>query len=139
MFLYTVLTALAGVVVGILLTTCGKKMEDVTYGKLDRAGRITNIVLIPVYGFLSPFYMFIGMICRPAYDGLQGLLGWIVSVVIASATLLCGLGLGTSVALRKKGRSKLSFAVQFLGMVGMALSGILFAVFYGNLLDTLNG
>ena len=63
MFLYTVLTALVGVVAGILLATRTKKVEGVIYGKLDKAGRITNIVMIPVYLFLSPFCMFIGMIC----------------------------------------------------------------------------
>ena len=139
MFLYTVLAALAGVVGGILLATRAKKAGDVTYGRLDRLGRITNIALIPVYGVLAPFYMFIGMICRPAYGGFLGILGWFISVVIASATLFCGLGLGASTAWRKKGKSKLSFAAQFLGLVAIALSSILFAVFYGNLLETLNG
>ena len=138
MFLYTVLTALVGVVAGILLATRTKKAEGVIYGKSDKAGRITNIVMIPVYLFLSPFCMFIGMICNPAYDGFRGFLGWVVSVVIASATLFCGLGLGASVALRKKGRSKLSFAAQFLGVVSIAIACALFMIFYGNLLKPLN-
>ena len=138
MFLYTVLTALVGVVAGILLATRTKKAEGVTYGKPDKAGRITNIVMIPVYMFLSPFCMFIGMICNPAYDGFRGFWGWVVSVVIASATLFCGLGLGASVALRKKGRSKLSFAAQFLGVVSIAIACALFMIFYGNLLKPLN-
>lgn len=108
------------------------------YGKLDKAGRITNILLIPVYVCLLPLCLFLGMIASPRYDGFLGILGWIVSVVMASATLFCGTGLGLSVALRKKGRSKLSFAVQFAGMGGIGLTVILFFLFYGNLLRPLN-
>ena len=46
----------------------------------------------------------------------------------------CGIGLGLSVAFRKKGRSKLSFSVQFLGIAVIGLTVILFFLFYGNLL-----
>ena len=82
--------------------------------------------------------MFIGMICSPARDGFMGVVGWIVSILIASATMLCGLGLGASVALRKKGKGRMSFAIQFLGVVAMILAAVLFAVCYGSLLETLN-
>jgi uncharacterized membrane-anchored protein YitT (DUF2179 family) len=61
---------------------------------LDKAGRITNILLIPVYLCLSPLYLFLGMIANPRYEGFLGVLGWIVSVVMASAALFCGVGLG---------------------------------------------
>lgn len=108
------------------------------YGKLDKAGRITNILLIPVYVCLAPLYLFLGMISRPDHDGFLGLLGWIVSIIIASASLSCGLGLGFSVALRKKGRSNLSFALQFAGLAGIGLTVGLFLLFYGNLLRPLN-
>jgi hypothetical protein len=43
-----------------------------------------------------------------------------------------------SVDLRKQGRSKLSFAVQFVGVTGMILAGVLFATLYCGLLQTLN-
>ena len=108
------------------------------YTKLDKAGRITNIVLIPVYAALSLYCMALGFFCNPAYDGLLGILGWIVSVIIASAPLFCFVGLGLSAALRKKGKSKPSFAVQFVGFAGGALSVVLFLLFYGNLLKSLN-
>ena len=57
---------------------------------------------------------------------------------MASAALFCGIGLGLSVAFRKKGRSKLSFAVQFAGIGGISLTVLLFFTFYGNLLRPLN-
>ena len=138
MYLYTCIEAGVAVVLGILIAAFSKKAEGVTYGKLDKAGRITNILLIPVYLCLSPLYLFLGMIASPRYDGFLGVLGWIVAVIIASAALFCGLGLGFSVALRKKGRSKLSFAVQFAGIVGIALNLALSFIFYGNLLRSLN-
>ena len=138
MYLYTVTEAAIGVIAGILLAACTKKAEGVTYGKLDKAGRITNILLIPLYLLFSPLYLFFGMISSPKQDGFLGILGWIVSILIASAALICGLGLGLSVALRKKGRSKLSFAVQFAGVIGIGLSLGLYMLFAGNLLKYLN-
>ena len=138
MFLYTVIEAIVGIVAGILLAVGTKKKEGGVYGKLDRAGKITNIVLIPVYACLSPLCLFLGMIFRPNHDGFLGIIGWIVSIIGASAVLFCGLGLGSSVALRKKGKSKLSFAAQFAGAVGIALTLLIFFCFYGNLLKPLN-
>ncbi len=138
MFLYTTIEAIVAVVAGILIAVCTKKADGVEYGKLDKAGRITNILLIPVYLCLLPLCLFLGMIANPSYDGFLGILGWIVSIIMASATLFCGLGLGLSAAFRKKGRSKLSFIVQFAGFGGIALTLILYFVFYGNLLKPIN-
>ena len=138
MFLYTVMEAVVGIVAYILLAVCTKKAEGVVYGKLDKTGRITNIILIPVYLCLSPVYLFFGMISTPKHGGFFGILGWIVSIVIASAALFCGLGLGFSAALRKKGRSKLSFAVQFAGIAAIGLAVGMYCLFAGNLLSNLN-
>ena len=138
MFLYTVLEAVAAIILGIILAVRTQKAEHVTYGKLDKAGRITNILLTFVYVCFAPMYLFLGMISTAAYDGFLGMVGWIVSVVIASAGLFCGLGLGLSVAFRKQGRSKLSFAVQFLGILGIGLTVLLYSLFAGNLVESLN-
>lgn len=138
MFLYTVLEAIIGIAAGIFLALGTKKADGVTYTKLDKAGRITNILLIPVYLCPAPLYLFLGMIASPAHEGFLGFLGWVVSIVMASAALFCGLGLGFSAALRKKGKSKLSFAVQFAGLLGIGLTLALFFLFYGNLLSSLN-
>ena len=138
MFLYTTIEAIVAVVAGILIAMCTKRADGVRYDRLDKAGLITNILLIPVYLCLSPLYLFLGMIANPRYEGFLGVLGWIVSVIMASAALFCGVGLGLSVAFRKKGKSKLSFAVQFVGVGGIAITLILFFLFYGNLLRPLN-
>lgn len=138
MYLYTVIEAAVAVVAGLLLAVCTKKAEGVVYGKLDKLGRVTNILLLLLFLGFSYVYLLLGMIARPRYDGFLGILGWIVAVIMASAALFCGIGLGLSVAFRKKGRSKLSFAVQFAGIGGIALTFILFFLFYGNLLKPLN-
>ena len=138
MYLYTAITAVIGLIAGILLAACTKKAESVVYGKLDKAGRITNIVLIPVYIVLSLVYIAISIFTSPAHDGFLGVLSWLVCAIIAVAPASCGLGLGLSASMRKKGNSKLSFIVQFAGFAGCALSIILFVTLYGNLLDTLN-
>ena len=138
MFLYTSIEAIVAVVAGILIAACTKRADGVTYGKLDKVGRVTNILLLLIYVGFSYVYLFLGMIAHPRYDGFPGILGWVVSIIMASAALFCGIGLGLSVAFRKKGKSKLSFAVQFAGVGGIALTFVLFFLFYGNLLRPLN-
>jgi hypothetical protein len=138
MFFYVVIEAIVGVVLGIILATRTKKVDGVVYGKLDRIGRITNILLAIVYAIASPFYLFLGMISEPDGEGVLIILGVIVSVIAASASLFCSLGLGFSVALRKKGKSGLSFAAQFAGIAGIALMVLLYMAFVGSLISPLN-
>ena len=138
MFIYIVIEGIVGLIAGLLLAVCTKKADGVVYGKLDKVGRVTNILLIPVYACLSPLYLGLGLFSYPNHDGFLGILGWIVTIINASATLFCCLGLGASVALRKKGKSKLSFAVQFAGVVGIALTVGMYCLFAGNLLSSLN-
>lgn len=138
MFLYTAIGAIAAMIAGLWIAVRTKKAEGVIYGKLDNAGRIINVLLLLIYVGLAPVYLFLGMISSPEHNGLLGILGWIVSIINASASLFCGLGLGFSVALRKKGKSKLSFAVQFAGIVGIGLTVGMYCLFAGNLLSPLN-
>ena len=139
MFLYVILAAIAGIASGILIAKCTKRADGAEYGKLDRAGRITNVVLTAAYACFAPFYMFLGMISEGGYkSGFLGVLGWVIAIIIGSAALFCGLGLGASVAFRKKGKSKLSFAIQFAGVVAIALSFVLYALFVGVLICPLN-
>ena len=121
MYLYAAFAAIVGMIAGIILAVRAKKAEGVVYGKLDKVGRITNILLIPVYFVLALFCIAISMFSVPDYDGFLGILGWIVCIIIASAPAASGLGLGFSASLRKKGKSKQSFAVQFAGVIAMAL------------------
>ena len=138
MILYVLLEAFVGVLAGILIAAYTERSRDVVYGKLDRAGQIVNIFLIPIYAIAAPFCMVIGVISEAAEDGFLGVIGWILAVICASAVLFCGLGLGCSVALRKKGKSRLSFAVQFAGIVGILLTFSIYALFAGSLLSSLN-
>ena len=120
------------------LTFFSKRGENVVYGRLDKLGIFTNILLTLVYIVLSPLYLFLGSISNPAYDGILGAVGWIISTIMASAPLFCGVGIGLSVAWRKKGRSKQSFLVQFAGFVGIGITLLGFFAFTGNLLKYLN-
>ena len=138
MYLFAALASIVALIVGIIIASRTKKADGVIYTKLDKAGVITNILLIPIYIGLSLFSIAISLFTAPGYDGLLGILGWIICIIIASAPLSCGLGLGFSASLRKKGKSKLSFIIQFAGVVGSALSIILFMLCYDNLLSSLN-
>ena len=73
MYLYTALTTIIGLVAGIFLAVRTKKADGVVYGKLDKAGRITNIVLIPGYIALSLVYIGISIFTAPAHDGFLGI------------------------------------------------------------------
>ena len=138
MFLYVVLEALVGIIAGLLLAIRTKKDVNVSYTALDKFGGFTNILLLIAYICASPIYLFIGMICTPAQDGVMGIIGWIISIVCASSALSCFLGLGLSVRLRKKGKGGRSFAVQFAGLINIVLTVVLYMIFEGNLLKTLN-
>ena len=136
--IYTIITAVAGLVGGILLAARTKKSPDVTYGKLDKISRITNILTILLYLRFATLTLGIGVISEPAYEGILGLIGWLVSFVIAAPNLTCGIGLGLSVALRKRGESKVGFLVQFIGAVSIGFSVLLYLIFAGNLISSLN-
>ena len=138
MYIYAGIAAIVAVVAGIRIASRAKKAEGVVYGRLDKAGRITNILLIPVYALLTLFFLALSLFLYPEYDGFLGILGWIVATIIASVPLYCGFALSASVVLRKKGKSRQSFAVQFAGFAGAAIALLLFDVFYGNLLSSLN-
>lgn len=138
MFLYTVAEAVVAVIVFVYLSLRTKKSPDTVYTKLDKLGILTNILLLIVYICLSPLYLFLGMISTPHYSGFLGVIGWVVSIITASAALPCGIGLGYSVDLRKKGKSKQSFIIQFAGLIGIGLTVLLYCVFAGNLISPLN-
>lgn len=105
MFLYTTIEAIVAIIAGILIAVCTKKADGVTYDKLDKIGRVTNILLLLLYVGFSYVYLFLGMVANPRYDGFLGILGWVVSIIMASAALFCGIGLGLSVAFCKKARA----------------------------------
>ena len=134
MYIYFALLALVGLIAGIVIAARSKKTEGVVYGKLDKAGIVTNILLIPIYAIVTIFCFFIVMLGYfPEGEGILGVLSWTVAFIGATGPVLCGLGLGSSVALRKKGKSKKSFLVQFAGVVGLGIT-ISILVLLGDLL-----
>ena len=138
MLIYIILCIIAGILSFILLGTLTKKVDGLVYNSLDKAGEITNVILTVAYVLISPLYLFLGLISYPNCEGFLGVFGWIISFLNASTALFCGLGLGLSVAWRKKGKSKKSFIIQFLGLIAIAFTVISYCVFVGNLLQTLN-
>ena len=127
MVIYLIAEAIVGLVGGILLALLTKKADGVVYNKLDKVGIVTNILLIPIYLYFSPLALGLGLFSYPEHEsGILAVPGWILTIIIASAMLVCGLGLGASVALRKKGKSKESFIVQFAGAVSIGLTVLLY-------------
>ena len=139
MYLYFALAALIGFVAGVAMAVRSKKAEGVVYGKLDKAAKITNVLLIPLYVIASIFCLFIVMLGYiPDGEGVWGIVAWIVATIGATGPVLCGLGLGASVVLRKKGKSKLGFLAQFAGVAGLGITILFFVLFCGNLFGSFN-
>ena len=139
MYIYFILAAIAGLIAGIVIAARSKKSDGVVYGTLDKVGIITNILLIPAYAIVSFFCLFIVMLGYiPDGEGILAVVAWILAIVGATGSAFCGLGLGASVALRKKGKSKLSFWAQFAGLAGLAVTILFFVLFCGNLFGSLN-
>ena len=139
MFLYFYLSTIVGLIAGIVIAVRSKKAEGVVYGTLDKFGKITNIFLIPIYFIFSIFCSAIVLFGYfPEGEGILELVAWILAFIGATGPVLCGLGLGASAALRKKGKSTLSFLVQFAGVAGLALTFLFFVLFGGNLFGSLN-
>ena len=139
MEIYVIVEAIVGLIAGILLAVCTKKAEGVVYGRLDKIGQITNLLLLFFYVFFAYAYMFIGMISWPVSGGgILSVLAWIVAIISGSAALFASLGLGFSVALRKRGKSVLSFVLQFAGVLGILLTFGLYCLFCGSLLVPFN-
>ena len=114
MFYYYTFAAIAGLVAGIVISARSKKTEGVTYGTLDKVGIATNILLIPIYIIIATFCLFIVMLgMNPDGEGFLWFVSLIVSAIGSTGPAFCGLGLGASVALRRKGKSKQSFFCNF--------------------------
>ena len=111
----------AGVAIGILLAVRARKIEAAIPTALDRVSLVINITLIPVYLILSILMMFMALITGTSYgaSSLQEIFAEVFSFVIAAAPIYCGIALGLSVSLRRKGRSLAGFLVQFAGFGGI--------------------
>ena len=112
---------IAGVAIGILIAVRARKIEAAVPTALDRVSLVINITLIPVYLILSILMMFMALITGTSYgaSSLQEIFAEVFSFVIAAAPIYCGIALGLSVSLRRKGRSLAGFLVQFAGFGGI--------------------
>ena len=83
--------------------------------------KTTFIALIPVYSIFSILMLFMAGITDTNYgaSSVQEFFAVICSLFIASAPIYCGIALGMSVFLRRKGRSLVGFLVQFVGFGGI--------------------
>lgn len=113
----------AGVAVGIFIAVRARKDGKSVPTTLDRISLITNVVLIPVYAIFSVLMLFMAAITDTTYgaSSLQEFFAVIFSLVIAAAPIYCGIALGMSVSLRRKGRRLAGFLVQFAGFGGFIL------------------
>ena len=137
MAIYVLAEALIGVIAAIIIVVKTEKTNP-EYGKLDRIGRVTNVLLCIVYANLAPAYLLIGALSDPVEEGFLWVLGLIVGVIISSASMFCSIGIGLSVALRKKGESIPSFISQFVGLAAIGIAILLYGLCTGNILATLN-
>lgn len=53
MFVYVVIAAIVGIALGLLFAIRTKKEQGITYGKLDRVGKITNRANVSVPQFFK--------------------------------------------------------------------------------------
>lgn len=138
-FITTIFIFFISVLGGILLAALSKKKEGVVYGTLDKVGFVTNIILIPAYAFALPLPTILAFMSEPGTDeGILFVIGLIACFVVALAPAFCGFGLGLSVMLRKRGKSVLSFIVQFAGVFGILLSVLVYAFSGSDIIAPLN-
>ena len=122
-FGFYLLFLVAGVVVGIILVVRARKREAVTYTVLDRISMVTNVVLCVVYFLLSLMMLLMASITGTGLyaSPVQKFLSNVFACLIAATPIYCGIALGLSVSLRKKGRSVAGFFIQFAGFIGIIL------------------
>ena len=99
--------------------------------KLDKIGKIFNIILGVTYIPLSLFGWLLQMASESTIDATNPLyitLIEIFCIISFFVPLLCIVGIVISIILRKKGYSKSSFIVQFIPLVIFILNLILLFV-----------
>ena len=122
-FGFYLLFLVAGIAVGVILVVRARKRESVTYTALDRISIVTNVVLCVVYFLISLMMLLMASITGTGLNAssVQEVLAHIFAYIIAATPIYCGIALGMSVSLRKKGRSVAGFFIQFAGFVGIIL------------------
>lgn len=114
-----------------LIRTAKKDRTHTPRKALDKAGVITNIVLGVLYIPLSLFGSLFGMVGEGYMNdpSLWRAVLCDVIMILGIYTPLVSIGsIVTSVLLRKRGCSVLSFGVQFSALVHLAIMGVLAAL-----------
>ena len=129
-FGFYLLFLVAGIAVGIILVVYARKREAVTYTVLDRVSIVTNVVLCVVYFLLSLIMLLMASITDSGLNTgpVQKFLADVFACTIAATPIYCGIALGLSVTLRKKGRSVAGFLIQFSGFIGLLLCLLIDAI-----------
>ena len=120
-FGFYLLFLIAGIAAGIILVVRARKTEAGTYTVLDKISMVTNVILCIVYFPLSLIMLLMASITGTGlYASLvQKFLADVFACLIAATPIYCGIALGMSVFLRRKGRSLVGFLVQFVGFGGI--------------------
>jgi hypothetical protein len=122
-FGFYLLFLVAGIAIGIILVVRARKREAVTYTVLDRVSMVTNVMLCVVYFLLSLIMLLMASITGTGLyaSPVQKFLTHVFAGLIAATPIYCGIALGMSVLLRRKGRSVAGFLIQFAGFIGIVL------------------
>lgn len=110
--------ALGALVIALLI----KRKDGVIYTALDKRGKDMNIILSIIYipmSFMAIFTMF--FFDDPSVKGLSySILTTAVSIGFLTP-IISIIGIFLSIVLRKRGKSVLSFKVQFAGLISFGL------------------
>lgn len=122
-FGFYLLFLIAGIAAGIILVVRARKTEAGTYTVLDKISMVTNVVLCIVYFPLSLIMLLMASITGTGLNAslVQDILAYIFAGLIAATPIYCGIALGMSVSLRRKGKSVAGFLIQFAGFIGIIL------------------
>ena len=122
-FGFYLLFLIAGIAAGIILVVRARKTEAGTYTVLDKISMVTNVILCIVYFPLSLIMLLMASITGTGlYASLvQKFLADVFACLIAATPIYCGIALGMSVSLRRKGKSVAGFLIQFAGFIGIIL------------------
>lgn len=123
---------LYGPIILIVLMFAIPKKNGYEYNILDKKGIISNVVLSCVYVLLSVITISLIFLPDGAYSKYSSLKQLLFNVVINIAVVCPFISLAsitTSVISRKRGKSKFSFAVQFVPLFAFAIFLVVFCFF----------
>lgn len=127
---YSFLAVPMGIIIGVFMVILTKRNPKLQLTNLDRIGIVTNVILIPVYLFLSAFTAVLALATIPEPEGLTlpYVVGELLLFIIACTPIASGFCLGLSVRFRRLGRSSKSFFIQFVGLIWFILANFIYEI-----------